>query len=335
MSAERAERAARVVWLEQPGELVLREETLGAPGPGEVLCETIVSAISPGTELAAWRGLPPLRPGIAYPRLQGYCNVARVMECGEGVEATAKGDRVLSFASHRSHHMLTEADILYRLPDAADADGVVAAYLFHLGYNAMLRGGVRAGSSVLVIGLGALGLTSVAMARLAGAEVFAVSSQDAPVKLAREFGAQAVYARGDAALEDLGADVVITTTNGWADMDLALRAAGQNGTIACLGFPGRGEPVPENNPFDSQYFYMKQLSVEAVGWSPEHDDSRGFNRFNERANIAYLARMIETGRIDPAPILSGRYPGEDIAQAYADLDARKDDAVTYLLDWSS
>lgn len=325
---------AKIVWLDGPGELALREATLEAPGAGEVLCATIVSAISPGTELAAWRGLPPLRPGVVYPRLQGYCNVATVIACGEGVESVAEGDRVLSFASHRSHHLLAEADILYRLPGNADADRVVAAYLFHLGYNAVLRSQVRAGSKVLVIGLGALGLASVAMAQLAGAEVYALSGQAAPAKLARSYGAKDVFARGDEALDTLATDVVITTTNGWGDMEIALRAAGQNGRIACLGFPGRGEPAPESNPFDSQFFYMKQLSIEAVGWSPEHDDSRGFNRFNERTNIAYLARLIEDGRLDPAPILSGRYRGEDIAQAYADLDARKDDAVTYLLDWN-
>ena len=82
------------------------------------------------------------------------------------------------------------------------------------------------------------------------------------------------------------------------------------------------------------HFYMKQLRIEAVGWSPEHDDSRGFNRFNERANAEYLAQLIESGRLSAAPILSGRYPGADISQAYADLDARKDNAITYLLDWS-
>ena len=62
--------AARTVWLDQPGQLALREEPLASPGDGEILCETIVTAISPGTELAAWRGLPPLRPGVVYPRLQ-------------------------------------------------------------------------------------------------------------------------------------------------------------------------------------------------------------------------------------------------------------------------
>lgn len=327
------------MWLEAPRKLVLRDEQLTAPGPGEMLCETIVSAISPGTELAAWRGLPPLRPGVTYPRLQGYCNVARVIEVGSGVSTVAPGDRVLSFASHRSHHLLAEEDILYRLPEDAEPAPIAATYLFHLGYNAVLRSNVRPGSRVAVIGLGVLGLAAVAMAHIAGAEVVAVSDQPAPRAIAQHYGAVAAIGRdaSKAAIEELGAgaDVVISTTNGWADFALALQIAGQNGTIACLGFPGRGQPPGDFNPLDSQYFYMKQLRIEAVGWSPEHDDSRGFNRFNERANAAYLAKLIAGGALDASLILSGRYPGERIEQAYADLDARKDDAVTYLLDWQA
>ena len=330
--------SAQTVWLEKPGVLELREEALDAPGTNEILCETIVSAISPGTELAAWRGLPPLRPSVAYPRLQGYCNVARVIQTGAGVNAVRPGDRVLSFASHRSHHILAEADILYRLPDDAEADHIAVTYLFHLGYNAILRSGVRAGSRVAVIGLGVLGLGAVAMTAIAGGRGAAVSNHSSARDLALKYGAQGCFGREqeDAMIRALEgpADVVILTTNGWDDFDLALRIAGQNGVIACLGFPGRGQPPGNFNPLESQYFYMKQLRIEAVGWSPEQDDSRGFNRFNERANTSYLAALIESGRLDAEPILSGRYPGSEIAQAYTDLDARKNNAVTYLLDWN-
>lgn len=324
---------ARTVWLDQPGQLALREEPLASPGDGEILCETIVTAISPGTELAAWRGLPPLRPGVVYPRLQGYCNVARVLECGPSVDGIQPGDRVLSLQSHRSHFVMDRAGAVYVLPPEARADRVVAAYLFHLGYNAVLRSNVRAGHRVLVIGLGALGLTSVAMANLAGAQVTAISGHAKPAGIAQQYGARAVFAREE--YEAAGeADIVIATTNGWDDFDLALRAAAQNATIACLGFPGRGQAPGEFNPLASEHFYMKQLRIEAVGWSPLENDSRGFARFNLRDNIAFLAGAIEDGRLDPAPIISGTYPGEDIAQAYRDLDARKDDAVTYLLEWN-
>lgn len=327
---------AQVVWLNAPRSIELRAETIGPVPTGQLLCETIVTAISPGTELAAYTGQPPLRPSVVYPRLQGYCSVARVIE---GVaDGVGPGDRILSFTSHRSHFLLAASDVLYVLPQNADAGLIACSYLYHLGYNAVLRSGVRAGARVLVIGLGALGLTSVAMAAIAGADVFALSDHPASHAIALKIGAKAAYARADeAALKSAlgsGADIVISTVNGWDDWQAGLLLAGQNGVIACLGFPGRGQGMPEANPFDSQYFYMKQLRIEAVGWSPEVDDSRGFLRFNERANIAWLAGLIQSGRIDPTLLISGRYPGADIAQAYEDLLARNGSPITYLLDWS-
>ena len=99
-------------------------------------------------------------------------------------------------------------DVLQVLADGARSEDLACAYLFHLGYNAVLRSGVRPGSRVLVIGLGVLGLTSVAMAAIAGARVVAVSGHALPQRLGLEFGASAVLARSDggairSALSDL------------------------------------------------------------------------------------------------------------------------------------
>ncbi|MEL6529902.1 MAG: zinc-binding alcohol dehydrogenase [Pseudomonadota bacterium] len=327
----------KTVWLEAPGKLTFREEALEAPRAGEILCETIVTAISPGTELAAWRGDPPLRPGNPYPRVQGYCNVARVIETGDAVGGITPGQRVLTLESHRSHFKTHASTVYHGLQDNEDADQAVATYLFHLGYNAVLRSNVRPGHRVLVIGLGALGLASVAMAALAGAEVTAVSSQPTPAAIARNYGARDVLGRDSAGRDPhlTRYDVIILTTNGWGDLEIAQRAAEQNAVIACLGFPGRGQAPGEYNPLAAEHFYNKQLRIEAVGFSPIENDVRGFARFNLRDNIAFLAGAIADGRLNPAPILSGRYPAEDIAQAYTDLDARKDDAITYLLDWNA
>jgi len=333
-------RESTVVWLNAPGEIELRTEPLRAPGDKEVLCETLVSAISPGTELAAYKGLPPLRPGVVYPRLLGYCNVARVIEVGAAVCGLQPGDRVLTFTSHRSAFVIAEDDILYKLPETARTEDIACTYLFHLGYNAVLRGNVRVGSRVLVIGLGVLGLTTVAMAALAGARVFALSDQSGPASIALQMGAEAVFDRGDLSLltdrigSDL-ADLVVSTTNTWSDWQVALQAAGQLGVVAVLGFPGRGEPQPPSNPLDSQYFYMKQLRIEAVGMSPERPDSRGFCRFNERANIDYLATQITRGRLNPSLLVSNCYAGTNVHQAYMDLLARRSSPTTYLLQWNT
>ena len=42
-----------------PREISLREESLSPPGPGQVLVQTLLSAISPGTELLIYRGKAP------------------------------------------------------------------------------------------------------------------------------------------------------------------------------------------------------------------------------------------------------------------------------------
>lgn len=328
-------RTADVVWLDGPGELVFRTETLPACGPRDVVCETLTTVVSPGTELAAYKGMPPLRPGVVYPRLQGYCNVARVVETGAAVTATQVGDRVLTLQSHRSAFVIPESDILVPLPAEIDAARAASAYLFHLGYNAALLGDVRAGSRVAVIGLGALGLTSVAMAALGGAEVTAISDQPVPCALARRLGARDAVPRRDTDALDAAFDVVVSTVNGWADWTRALRLAAQRGTIAVLGFPGRGEPAPPENPLDSRWFYMKQLSIRAVGMSPEGPDTRGFARFNERDNLRFIVDRIADRTLDAGALISGEHPARDIEVAYRALIARADDPVTFALRWAA
>jgi len=332
---------ASVVYLDAPRHIEIRKEVIDTQhiGPLEVLCETLVSAISPGTEIAAYTGLPALRSGAAYPRVQGYCNVARVLTTGTAVSGIRTGDRVLSFASHRSHFVIAGADVLMVLAEEAEPKDAVCAYLYHLGYDSVLRSGVRAGSRVLVIGLGALGLASVAMAAVSGARVFGLSDHENPRRIAVECGAAAAFPRAEApalraALSLALADVVIVTTNSWRDWEIALDMAANRGTIACLGFPGRDQAPGSFNPLDSRFFYAKQLRIQAVGLSPERPDTRGFLRFNERENLRYLAELIQSGRLNPRLLISGTYAGADIERAYRDLIDRKNSAVTFLLRWT-
>ncbi len=72
---------AKISKLLGPQELAFESETIDEStlAADKILCKTLVSAISPGTEIAAYDGLPPLHPIKAYPRLVGYCNVAELL----------------------------------------------------------------------------------------------------------------------------------------------------------------------------------------------------------------------------------------------------------------
>ena len=326
-------RGARIARLLGPGRLCWEEESLPPVGERSLSCRTVASAISPGTELAAWRGAPPLRDIPAYPRLQGYCNVAEVLSVGSAVSEVAVGDRILTFTSHRSHFVCDSDDVLVRLPADVAAEDASVAYLFHLGYNAVLRSGVQAGSRVTVLGLGALGLGAVALASLSGASVTAISEHDSTLSIARRFGAIRTMRRSEVTVSKDEADVVITTTNSWADWQSALRLASPLGCIAVLGFPGREEPPGDFNPLDSRFFYAKQLRIEAVGLSPERPDARGFLRFNERENLRFLMDLIRMGRLPAREIVSAFFLAAELEAAYRALADRKIPLITVVLQW--
>ena len=323
---------ARVAVLQAPHQLQFESRDLAADplAANALLAETLLTAISPGTETAAWQGLPPLRPGPIYPRLVGYCNVARVLCCGEGCTGLQPGDRILSFSAHCSHFVLPATEVLAVLPPDLSAEKAVMAYLFHLGYSAVLAAAQPPGATAVVLGLGVLGLTSCAMAQLAGWQVAAVTDQPPlPALPGVRF-----HRRNDPPAPAC-AQVVIVTSGSWHDWDLALRLAAQRAEIVVLGFPGRGGPAIPFNPLRPEDFYQRQLRITAAGMCPEHADSRGFCPFNERSNIARILDWFRSGRLDPALLQAPRRPAHQLPQLYSDLCSGKRAVNTYLLDWQS
>jgi threonine dehydrogenase-like Zn-dependent dehydrogenase len=325
---------ASVYRLESPGRLVLDEESLdisSLPADG-VAARTLTSVISPGTETAAFAGAPPLRPGKAYPRLVGYCNVAEVVAVGREVTDVKPGDRIATERSHRSAFVCPRARVLARLAPDADAAAAATTYLFCLGQHALLRADARSETNVAVVGLGAVGLAAVAVARTAGCRVVAFSDQPFLRDKALRFGAHAAVGKDEGGA-GAGIDVVVTTSNRWSDWRLALDIARAGGTIAVLGFPGRTEGLPPFNPLASQYLYDKQLSVIACGKMVEAPVAPHEVPFTLHRIYAHLLGLIGEGRLPGAELVSEVIPWRELESAYRRLSAREPGLVTLALDW--
>jgi 2-desacetyl-2-hydroxyethyl bacteriochlorophyllide A dehydrogenase len=326
-----------VVRLLGPRDLVFKQEQIdvAAIGPDDVVVTTEFSAISPGTELSAYLGMPPLRPGPVYPRYQGYCNCGLVVAVGSNVKAVVEGDRVLTNAAHRSHYRINQSEIITQVPAGMNGADASVTYLFHLGYAALLRANVRTGQRVAVVGLGALGIGAIAVSRATGAEVVAISSREQALSRSRRLGAMMTCSPEDDAVNSVGADVVISTSNSWRDWTVALRAARRGGVIAVLGFPGRGEPCPESNPLDSQYFYDKQLTLMAVGQLLDEVPGSRSPSPRLRVSMKYLVDLISAGRLPVKELAAHLRPARDLKQVYEDLLTRREDVPTYVLQWAA
>lgn len=319
---------ARFYELVAPRQIELRNQRLeAAPGAGEILAITEFSIISPGTELAAWTGQPPLRPSQVYPRLVGYCNVASIAAVGPGVTGLTVGDHVLTHQSHRTAFICPAAEILLTFPPAtteARRRHLATTYLYHLAHVALLRGRFAVGQPVAIVGFGTLGVATAALVRARGGEPLVYSDQPVDAKLAQLVSGPARPKQ--AAVTAPVAELVINTSNRWPDHWLSLQLARHGGHIVCLGFPGRGQPLPDFNPLDSRYFYDRQLSLHHCGHVADHATLQ--------RNLADLAGLIARGALDPETLLSFDTPWTDLAATYARLEQRGPGILTACLRWS-
>lgn len=335
---------AQVYRLTGPRILVLETEPLPEPGKGQIQAQTLYSAISPGTEVSAYKDEPPLRPMKVYPRLLGYCNVAQVTKVDGGVEEEYQaGDLVYTHQSHRTAFVCDQSKVLCKLPKEVDPAEASATYLFHLGYNALLKGRFKPGANLAVVGLGVLGLGTVAVGRMSGGRVMAISNQASSQQTATVMGADRAMAKDhDRAVDEaseltrgVGIDLVVNTSNSWEDYELSLKLVRTGGTICLMGFPGRTDPIPPFNPLASQYLYDKQLTITYCGYTPDSDASPQDIRFTLKRNVAFLMDQVAEGRLQASKLITKVIPWRELDQTYQDLAARKPGLVTAVIDWSN
>jgi alcohol dehydrogenase len=142
-------------WIfEGPGRLGKIHATLSHPAPGELLVQTKVGAISPGTERTLLHGAAQSVPVASYPHQPGYLNVVTVIDAGD---RTLLGDRGIAVLGHRNFALIPDSKFIRipaGVPDELALLGVLAADVRH----AVDTADPRQGEECLVIGGGIMGV---------------------------------------------------------------------------------------------------------------------------------------------------------------------------------
>ncbi|WP_285115207.1 zinc-dependent alcohol dehydrogenase family protein [Leifsonia sp. fls2-241-R2A-40a] len=181
------------------------------------------------------------------------------------------------------------------------------------GHHAAVSAGVTEGSTVVVVGDGAVGLCAVlASARLGASRIVAMSRHETRQALAREFGATDIVAeRGDAGVaavkelfDGIGADCVLEAVGTKESMDQAIRSARPGGMVGYVGVPNGGPELPVRPLFQSN------IGVNG-GVAPV------------RNYVEDLLQDVWSGAINPGRVFDLEVPLTDIAEAYAAMDERR------------
>ena len=177
---------------------------------------------------------------------------------------------------------------------------------------------VREGSTVVVVGDGAVGLMGVLAAKEMGAErIIAMSRHESRQELAREFGATDIVAErgeeGIARVKELtggvGADSVLECVGTEESMTQAMACTRPGGTIGYVG-------VPHGVTFDGQQLFFGQKRM-LGGPAP-------VRRF-----LPDLMDRVLSGKIKPGKVFDLQLPLAEVAEGYRAMDERR--AIKVLL----
>ena len=187
------------------------------------------------------------------------------------------------------------------------------ADVFGTGHHAAVSAGVKVGSTVAVIGDGAVGLSAVLAAqRLGAGRIIAMSRHESRQVVAREFGATDIIAArgadGVAGLMELtdgvGVDCALECVGTKESMQQALDSARPGGKVGFVGVPAGGPELPVRQMFSSN-----------VGVNGGVAPVRGY--------IPELMADVYAGTVNPGRVFDLTVPLAEVAEAYAAMDERR------------
>jgi 2-desacetyl-2-hydroxyethyl bacteriochlorophyllide A dehydrogenase len=335
----------RAVTYQAPGEVRLEE--VADPeltSPDEAIIAIEATGVC-GSDLHIFHGRVPVDPGTTI----GHEYVGTVTAVGDAVTRVAVGDRVLgcflvacgsctnclrgdyhrcergrTFGHGKNLGSLggTQADqalipfadmTLRKVPEGMSAEtALFAGDVAGTGYHAIAHAGMREGDAVAVLGLGPVGLCAVQAAVAGGAtQVFAVDSVEQRLDLAARFGATPIHlTEGDpkrevrAATEGRGADVVVEAVGRPEAVDAAISLARNAGTVSGIGVQvGKAE-------MNLGLAWLKGLDLR-------------LGQANVIAHVDRVLALLDSGRIDPTPLVTHHMKLDEAVEAYDIYDRRE------------
>ncbi len=342
------------------GETAVVDVPLPTPQPGEVLVHTAVSLVSAGTErslvsfaekslVGKARSRPDLvrqvldkarREGAlttleaAFNRLDqpmplGYSSAGIVVGLGAGVQKVRIGERVTcaggGYAVH-AEYAAVPVNLVASLPTSVDFESAAFTTLGAIAMHGFRLAEAQIGSRVAVVGLGLLGLLTVAIARAAGCAVLGIDLDPGRVALGKQFGAETVLrpeaeAAGQAFSRGCGCDAVLICADTRSDdpVELAGALARDRARVVATGVVGLN--LPNKTYYEKELTFMKSRSYGPGRYDPAYEEAGqdypiGYVRWTEGRNLEAFVELLANRQVDVRPLITHRYPIDHAPQAY-------------------
>jgi 2-desacetyl-2-hydroxyethyl bacteriochlorophyllide A dehydrogenase len=326
------EPAQRIIF-PAPGQVVLENQALPQPAPGQVLVRTLYSLMSIGTETTILHGRYAPDSHFAnmfsFPQLQtGVQSVGVVEAAGAGVMEFKRGDLVYMRMGHGSHQVIKAADCS-PVPNGVDLKQACWAGLAKTAFRAAWAGGFAEGIEVLIIGAGPVGQMLTRWAAALGCSGISVADLSERRLAHALAGGATELVHGDlqehaaSRADQQGYPLVIDCTGNPAVFRPALAAAATFGKVILLGDTG----------FPRQQCLSSDLMTKGLTLQATHDSHDLDGWTQRRVDTLFFEKLIEN-RFPLEGLITHEFYPYECARAYEMADRQRHETMGILFDWT-
>ncbi|MBT6439756.1 MAG: zinc-binding alcohol dehydrogenase, partial [Flavobacteriales bacterium] len=340
------------------GETILEEIPVPNVGRGSVLIQTSHSLVSLGTErmlvefgkasiiekarqqpdkviqvldkIKADGLLPTMETvfnKLGQPIPLGYCNVGKVIAVGDGVLEFIVGDRVASNGPH-AEVVSVPKNLVVKIPDSVPDEDATFTVIGSIGLQGIRLLKPQLGETIVVVGLGLIGLISCQLLKANGCRVIGIDLDQSKCELAQKWGIKTVNPQKSNPVKsvmdlthEIGADGILITASTKSNdvISQAAQMSRKQGRIMLVGVIGLN--------INRADFYEKELTFQvSCSYGPgRYDDQyeqKGIDyplpyvRWTEKRNFEAILEAIKNGSLNVKDLITERVPLEDYNQIY-------------------
>lgn len=271
---------------------------------------------------------------LGEPLPLGYCNVGRVIAVGEGVSEFKIGDRVAS-NGHHAEYVCVPKNLVVPIPDDVSDEEAAFTVIGAIGLQGIRLLNPTLGETVVVVGLGLIGLITAQLLVANGCRVIGVDIDDQKLDIASKWGVKPFNPQNGDVVKfvenetgGIGCDGVVITASAKSNeiISQAARMARKRGRIILVGVIGLELSRAE--------FYEKELSFQvSCSYGPgRYDDDyeqKGidyplpFVRWTEKRNFGAILQALASGKLHVKELITERVPLDRYLDIYGNMGASK------------
>ncbi len=275
----------------------------------------------------------------------GYCNVGKVVSVGKGVSEFKIGDRVVSNGNH-AEYVLVSKNLVAKIPDKVSDEEAVFTVIGSIGLQGIRLLNPTFGETIVVIGLGLIGLLTAELLIANGCRVIGFDFDSEKIKIAQEKGIIALKPNEgsdqikvvEAYTNEVGADGIIITASNKSNKIIAQAAnmCRKKGRIILVGVIGLDISRAD--------FYKKEISFQvSCSYGPgrydENYEQKGLDypiayvRWTEKRNFETILKAIAEKKLDVKPLITQSVDLADYQKIYSDMKHSK--AIASIINYTN